>query len=171
MIESKGDSLTQRQREYIEMLDRVYDLKTINKTESFFGGIVRTMGFVASTFKNQKSVSYVPDLPIIKMCMEFVYIRNNKHEYDEFSEMFDELPVSRKEFKNICSEIDKGRLKGSATKVYMEISKYYRGNDFPGSASAFSRKLTQEKQAINDMGFEFQIDRTKSGADIIIKKK
>ena len=40
MIESKGDSLTQRQREYIEMLDRVYDLKTINKTESFFGGII-----------------------------------------------------------------------------------------------------------------------------------
>ena len=67
MIESKGDSLTQRQREYIEMLDRVYDLKTINKTESFFGGIVRTMGFVASAFKNQKSVSYVPDLPIIKI--------------------------------------------------------------------------------------------------------
>lgn len=58
MIEKNGDSLTQRQREYIEMLDRVYDLKTINKTESFFGGIVRTMGFVASTFKNQKSVSY-----------------------------------------------------------------------------------------------------------------
>ena len=70
-----------------------------------------------------------------------------------------------------CVNCKKGRLKGSATKVYMEISKYYRGNDFPGSASAFSRKLTQEKQAINDMGFEFQIDRTKSGADIIIKKK
>ena len=44
--------------------------------------------------------------------MEFVYIRNNKHEYDEFSEMFDELPVSRKDFKNICSEIDKEAVNG-----------------------------------------------------------
>ena len=112
MIESKGDSLTQRQREYIEMLDRVYDLKTVNKTESFLGGIIRTIGFATSSISGKKMVDYQPALPIIKMCMEFVYIRNNKHEYDEFSEVFDELPVSRKEFKNICHEIEKEAVNG-----------------------------------------------------------
>ena len=112
MIESKGDSLTQRQREYIEMLDRVYDLKTVNKTESFLGGIIRTIGFATSSISGKKMLDYEPNLPIIKMCMEFVYIRNNKHEYDEFSEVFDELPVSRKDFKNICSEIDKEAVNG-----------------------------------------------------------
>ena len=112
MIESKGDSLTQRQREYIEMLDRVYDLKTVNKTESFLGGIIRTIGFATSSISGKKMADYQPTLPIIKMGMEFVYIRNNKHEYDEFSEVFDELPVSRKDFKNICSEIDKEAVNG-----------------------------------------------------------
>ena len=112
MIESKGDSLTQRQHEYIEMLDRVYDLKTINKTESFFGGIVRTIGFATSSISGKKMVDYQPALSIIKMCMEFVYIRNSKHEYDEYPEVFDELPVSRKDFKNICSEIDKEAVNG-----------------------------------------------------------
>ena len=171
MIESKGDSLTQRQHEYIEMLDRVYDLKTVNKTESFLGGIVRTMGFVASTFKNQKSVSYVPDLPIIKMCMEFVYIRNNKHEYDEYPEVFDELPVSRKDFKNICHEIEKEAVNGIEHIINKyEIAKIKKINYFKflssGEFEDCNRALIKITECIDmDKVFEI-IDNTETITEI-----
>ena len=112
IIEKKGDSLTQKQQEFIDMLDRVYDLKTVNKTESFLGGIIRTIGFATSSISGKKMVDYQPALSIIKMCMEFVYIRNNKHEYDEYPEVFDDLSVSRKDFKNICHEIEKEAVNG-----------------------------------------------------------